>query len=86
VEQAYTTVRIPDQFRNLDQSRTIDVKDVEQSFASANNAPGGAFRISCHAGELVNVEVCLNKNLQYQACPASARECSSRQVLMRPVQ
>jgi ribonuclease T2 len=86
VEQAFNAVRIPDQFRNLDRSQAFDVKDVEQSFAAANNAPAGAFRVSCHSGELVAVEVCLNKDLQYQACTASARECSTRQVLMRPVQ
>lgn len=86
VEQAFSTVRVPEQFRNLDHSQTLDVKDIEQSFASANNAPAGAFRVSCHTGELVAVEVCLNKDLQYQACAASARECSSRRVLMRPVQ
>jgi ribonuclease T2 len=85
VEQAYTSVKIPDQYRSLDHSQKLNLKDVEQSFASANGAPAGAFRISCHAGELVNVEVCLNKDLQYQACTASARECPSAQVLMRPV-
>jgi ribonuclease T2 len=85
VEQAYTAVKIPDQFRSLDHSQKIDVKEIEQGFASANGAPAGAFRISCHAAELVNVEVCLSKDLQYQACTASARECPSAQVLMRPV-
>jgi ribonuclease T2 len=85
VEQAFTAIKIPDQYRNLGQSQTLDVKDIEQGFAAANNAPTGAFRISCHSGELVNVEVCLSKDLQYQACTASARECPSAQVLMRPV-
>ena len=85
VEQAFNAVKIPDQYRSLDDSRNLSVKEIEQSFASANNAPAGAFRISCHGGELVNVEVCLTKDLQYQACTASARECPVPQVLMRPV-
>jgi ribonuclease T2 len=85
VEQAYTAVKVPDQYRSLDHSQNLTVKEIEQGFASANGAPAGAFRISCHAGELVNVEVCLNKDLRYQACTASARECPSAQVLMRPV-
>jgi ribonuclease T2 len=86
VEQAFNAVRVPDQYRNLDHSQAVDVKDVEQSFAAANNAPAGAFRVSCHAGELINVEVCMNKDLHYQACTASARDCSSAKVLMRAVQ
>jgi ribonuclease T2 len=85
VEQAFTAVNVPSQYRRLDHSQNLSVKEVEQAFASANNAPAGAFRISCHAGELVNLEVCLNKDLQYQACTASLRECPSAQVLMRPV-
>jgi ribonuclease T2 len=85
VEQAFNAVRVPDQYRNLDHSQSFSVQDVEQNFASANGAPAGAFRISCRSGELVNVQVCMNKDLQYQACAASARECSSPQVLMRPV-
>jgi ribonuclease T2 len=86
VEQAFNSVRIPDQFRNLDHDQTVDVAALEQSFASANSAPAGAFRVSCHGGELVNVQACVSKDLQFQACAPSTRECSSRQVLMRLVQ
>lgn len=85
VEQAFNGVKIPDEFRNLDRGQTLSVKEIEQSFASVNNGPVEAFRISCHAGELVGVEVCLSKDLQYQACTQSARECPVPQVLMRPV-
>jgi ribonuclease T2 len=85
VEQAFTAVKVPDQYRGLDRSQKLSVKEIEQSFASANNADAGAFRVSCHAGEMVDLEVCLTKDLQYQACTSSARECPSAQVLMRPV-
>jgi ribonuclease T2 len=85
VEQAFNMVKIPDQYRDLDRGRQLSVREIEQSFASTNDGPAGAFRISCHAGELMGVEVCLNKDLQYQACTESARECPTAQVLMRPV-
>jgi len=86
VEQAMNAVKVPDQYRNLDHSQVFSVRDIEQSFAQANNAPPDSFRVSCHAGELVNVEACFTKDLHYQACTGNVRECRSSQVLMRQVQ
>ena len=84
VENAFTAVKVPDEFKNLDHKQNFALKDVEQKFAQANNAPEEAFRISCHAGELISVEACLTKDLQYQACSKSARECPSDEISMRP--
>ncbi|HSS95928.1 MAG TPA: hypothetical protein VLK33_02800 [Terriglobales bacterium] len=84
VEQAFKNVQIPHDYRDLKQNKTFDLVDIESSFSSKNHAPRNAFRISCHAGDLVGLEVCLNKNLEYQACTQSVRECPSSQVLMRP--
>ena len=86
VEQAFNAVTIPDRYRNLDHRGTFDVHEIEQTFAQANNAPPEAFRISCHAGEMVSLQVCLSKDLHYQPCTASVRECRSSKVLMRAVQ
>jgi ribonuclease T2 len=83
VEQAVNSLKIPDQYRAVGQGQSFNVKDVERSFAQANNAPADAFRVSCHGGEMVNLQVCLSKDLRYQACSASARECPAPQVLMR---
>ena len=83
VEQAFTAVKVPTQFSSLNHDQQFDVKQIEQSFAAANNAPASSFRISCHAGEMVGVEACLSKDLKYQACSASARECPASNVLMR---
>lgn len=85
MEQAFTSIKVPEQFRTLDHSAKLPVKQIEKAFADANNAPANAFRISCHAGELVNLEACLSKDLQYQACTASVHDCSSPQLLMRAV-
>lgn len=86
VEQAYTAVRVPEAYRSLDHDQTLGVKDIERSFAEVNGASAGAFRVSCHARELVGVEVCLTKDLEYQACTSSRRECPASEVLMRSVQ
>jgi ribonuclease T2 len=84
VEQAFKAVQVPDRYKNLDHSQQISVKDLENDFAQANSAPAKAFRLSCHAGQLVALEACLDKDLHYQACPASARECPSNQVKLAP--
>jgi ribonuclease T2 len=83
VERAVNGLKIPDEYRTLNPAQKLSVRDVEQKFAEANNAPADAFRVSCHSGEMVSLQVCLNKNLEYQACTPSARECRAPQVLMR---
>jgi len=83
VERAVNGLKIPDEYRTLSPAQKLSVKDVEQKFAAANNAPPDAFRVSCRSGEMVNLQVCLNKNLEYRACTPSARECRLPQVLMR---
>ena len=83
VEKAFTSVQIPDQYRYLTRETSVKVNDLEQAFASANHAPQQSLRVSCHSGELVGVEACLDKNLQYRACTSSARECTSESVTVQ---
>jgi ribonuclease T2 len=85
-EQAFSSLHVPEQYSKLDHDQQISVPDLERSFADANHAPPEAFRGSCHAGELVSLEVCVDKNLQYQSCTQSVRECRVHQVGMQPPQ
>jgi ribonuclease T2 len=85
VTQAFTAVKVPDEFKNLGDDQKFPVEQIESNFAQANGAPKEAFRISCHAGEVVSVEACLTKDLQYQPCSQSVSECQSKQVLMRAI-
>ena len=86
VEQAFRNVHVPEQYPKLDHEQRFSVPDLEKNFADANHAPLQAFRISCHAGELVSLEVCMDKNLQFQSCTQSVRECPVNQVDMKPPQ
>lgn len=83
VEQAFKAVQLPDQFRNQSKDQMMAVGDIEAQFAATNHAPAGAFRVSCHNKELVGVEACLTKDLQFQACSKTARECPVTPVLVR---
>jgi ribonuclease T2 len=85
-EQAYTHVEVPPQYSSLNHEQQFNVEDLEKGFAEANHAPLQAFRVSCHAGDLVSLEVCVDKNLQYRSCTESVRECPVNQVDMRPPQ
>ena len=84
VEQAFRSLKIPEQYLNLDRQQEFSVRKIEQDFAQSNHAPQGAFRLSCHNSELVSVEACLSKELQFQSCSRSVRECPADAVLMRP--
>jgi ribonuclease T2 len=85
-EQAYTHVQVPPQYQNLGREQQFSVSDLEKSFAEANHAPPQAIRVSCHAGELVSLEVCVDKNLQYRSCTESVHECPATQVGMHPAE
>ena len=84
VEHAFKSVKVPNQYPNLNHQQSFGISDIEESFADLNQAPKNAFRLSCHGGDLVGLEVCLSKDLEYHACTASVRECPANQVAMRP--
>ena len=84
VEQAFKAVKVPDRYPNLAHQQTFNVPDVEKSFADFNQAPENAFRISCHAGGLVGLEICLSKDLEYQACTTNVQECPVNRISLPP--
>jgi ribonuclease T2 len=83
-ERVFRNLHVPEQYQKANHEQQLSVSDLEKSFADANHAPPEAFRVSCHAGELVSLEVCVDKDLQYQGCTQSVRECPVNQVDMRP--
>jgi len=85
VDRAYKSIRIPDGLRQLKTGTQIGVGDLERKFADANRASPDAFRAVCHQGELVEVRVCLTKDLKIRPCSSSVRDCPARQVTIAPV-
>ena len=85
IEKLYNGLEVPPEFKKPTSSAQFNSATIEQKFATANNAPKNAFRISCPQNEFSAVEVCLNKALQYQACPNTVKECRSQQIEVRPV-
>jgi len=84
IQQAFRTVKIPDDYQHPGQAVQASPADIEQKFASANGAPADAFRVSCSKADFIGVDVCLTKDLQFQSCGNAVRECHSKAVKIVP--
>lgn len=85
IEKAFNAVQVPPEYRALAQAISTSPSEIEQKFAAANRAPVGAFRVTCSRSELVELEVCLTKDLHYRECGSGVRECRARQMTIPPV-
>jgi len=85
IEKLYGGLHVPDDFKRPSTPAQTSPPDIEGKFASANSAPRDAFRISCPQNEFSAVEICLSKDLQYQSCPSTVRECRASKITVRPV-
>jgi ribonuclease T2 len=85
IEKFYNGLNVPDDFKKPSSSSETVPSDIERKFATANQAPQAAFRVSCPQNEFSAVEICLSKDFQYQACPNTLRECRAPQVKVLPV-
>ena len=85
IEKAFRQVQIPEEYRAPVQPIQARPADIEQKFGASNHAPAGAFRVSCSGSELVAVEVCLTKDLQYRQCGSRLRDCRAPQVTVQPM-
>ena len=85
IEKLYNGLEVPPELKKPATSAQASPTAIEQKFAAANNAPKRAFRVSCPQNEFSAVEVCLSKDLQYQACPDTVKDCRARQIEVRPV-
>ena len=85
IEKLYNGLTVPDSFKKPPSSAKTNASSIEKEFAAANNADAGAFRVSCPKNEFSAVEICLTKDLKYQACPTTVKECKASEIKVRPV-
>ena len=87
IRKARATVKIPDEFLELSEPKTIAPGDIEGAFIKVN--PGlssSAISVTCDSKRLSEVRVCLSKDLQFRACEEiDRRACRRDQVLMPPM-
>ena len=84
IQQLYKTVKVPPEYQHPSAQFSAAPSDIEQKFAQANGAPQSAFRVSCSSGDFVAIEACFDKNLKYQDCGSSAKDCRAPQVKVLP--
>ncbi len=84
VRKAREAVRVPAEFGRSAPSRTVEPGRVEAAFLKAN--PGlekDAVSVTCKAGRIREVRICLTKSLQFRSCPAvDAAACDLPRVSM----
>jgi ribonuclease T2 len=87
IRKARSAVKIPEEFLQLPEARTVAPDEIENAFIKAN--PGlsnAAMAVTCNRTRLSEVRICLTKDLQFHACEEIARRgCRRDQVTMPPM-
>ena len=84
IRKARTLVKIPPDYLDLSEPKTVSPGEVGDAFVAAN--PGlthEGITIGCDAKRLNEVRICITKDLTFRDCPASERRsCRREQVVM----
>ena len=87
IRKARAAIKIPPEFLELSEAKTIAPADVEDAFVKAN--PGlsnAAIAVTCNRTRLSEVRICMNKDLKFRDCAEIDRQaCRRDQVVMPPV-
>ena len=87
IRKARASVKIPDEFLDLQQAKTIAPDAIEEAFIKVN--PGlsnSAIAVTCDRNRLTEVRLCMSKDLQFRACEEiDRRACRRDQVVMPPM-
>src|SRR2546421_3121589 len=87
IRKARAAVKIPEEFLQLSEQRTIAPGDLEAAFIKIN--PGlssSAISVTCSGRRLSEVRICLSKDMQFRACEETDRRaCRRDEVVMPPV-
>ena len=79
VRKARAAVKIPEEFLQLSEPKTIAPGDLEAAFIKVN--PGlssSAISVTCSGRRLSEVRVCLSKDMQFRACEEIDRRACRR--------
>ncbi|MEA2883057.1 MAG: ribonuclease [Bradyrhizobium sp.] len=87
IRKARAAIKVPSEFLELSEPKTIAPNAVEDAFVKAN--PGlsnSAVAVICDKTRLSEVRICMSKDLQFRACDEiDRRACRREQVVMPPV-
>ena len=87
IRKARAAVKIPEEFLQLSEEKTLAPGDLEAAFIKIN--PGlssSAISVTCTSRRLSEVRICLSKDMQFRACDEiDRRACRRDEVVMPPV-
>jgi len=87
IRKARATVKIPEDFLQLQDTKTVTPSEIEDAFVKAN--PGlsnAAISVTCNRTRLSEVRICMSKDLQFRDCQElDRRACRRDQVMMPPI-
>lgn len=87
VRKARAAVKIPPEYIDQSETKTVTPAAVEDAFIKAN--PGlssTAIAVTCDSRRLGEVRICMNKDLQFRACEEiDRRACRRNEIVMPPV-
>ncbi len=87
IRKARAAVKIPEEFLQLSEPKTVAPGEIEEAFIKAN--PGlssSAISVTCDSKRLSEVRICMSKDMQFRACEETDRRaCRRDQVVMPPI-
>ncbi|MCA1456213.1 ribonuclease T2 [Bradyrhizobium sp. BRP22] len=87
IRKARAAVKIPEEFLQLSEPKTVVPAEIEEAFIKAN--PGlssSAISVTCDSKRLSEVRICMSKDMQFRACEETDRRaCRRDQVVMPPI-
>lgn len=87
VRKAFERINIPPKFNDSTEWQTVSPPEVENAFRVANpKLEGNMIAVTCDRRHLREVRICLNKDLEFRACPQVDRQaCRNPRVVLPPV-
>jgi ribonuclease T2 len=85
IRRAYAAIVIPPEFRQPASHVEVSPQQIEEKFAAANPAFKDSLRVSCGAGQLWEVRLCMGKDLAPHVCSSHDVECPADRIGMLPV-
>jgi ribonuclease T2 len=87
VRKARAAVKIPPEYLEMAEAKTIAPAEIEDAFVKVN--PGlsnSAISVTCNRTRLSEVRICMSKDLQFRACEEiDRRACRRDEVVMPPM-
>jgi ribonuclease T2 len=87
IRKARSAVKIPPEFLELSEAKTIAPGAIEDAFIKANaGLSNSAVSVICDKARLSEVRICMSKDLQFRACEEiDRRACRREEVVMPPM-